>query len=360
MGMLANGRRYFMRSICLAVVLAAGTTMFASVGFAQHASTTGPYKVLKTAKVGGEGTFDYIFADVEGRRLYTPRNGPMGHLAVFNLDTLEPIGEIQNVRAGGAVVDPKSHHGFSTTKPITMWDAVTLKIIKTIDVDGRPDGIMFDPYNERVWVQSHQPPYSTVIDAKEGTVVGTVDLGGQPEQAVSDGKGHLYIDLEDKGSIAVVDAKALKVTGTYDLAGKGGTCAGLAFDVKNHVLFATCRNPQTMVILNAENGSIITTLPIGSGTDGAIFNPSTMETFSSQSDGTLTVVKENSPTSFVVEQTVKTMPVAKTLTFDSKTNHVLLMSAEFAPAPPGAPARPAGPPRGDMLPGSFVLLMVGK
>jgi hypothetical protein len=168
---------------------------------------------------------------------------------------------------------------------------------------------MFDPYNERVWVQSHQPPYSTVIDAKEGTVVGTLDLGGQPEQAVSDRKGHLYIDLEDKGSIAVVDAKALKVTGTYDLAGKGGTCAGLAFDVKNHVLFATCRNPQTMVILNSENGSIITTLPIGSGTDGAVFNPSTMETFSSQSDGTLTVVKENSPTSFVVEQTVKTMPV---------------------------------------------------
>jgi DNA-binding beta-propeller fold protein YncE len=334
--------------------------MLGAMGFAQQDPTPGSYKVLKTARVGGEGTFDYIFADVEGRHLYTPRNGPMGHLAVFNLDTLEPVGDIQNVRAGGAVVDPKSHHGFSTTKPITMWDALTLKVIKTIDVDGRPDGIMLDRYNDRVWVQSHVPPYSTVIDAKEGTVVGTVDLGGQPEQAVSDGKGHLYIDLEDKGSIAVVDTKTLKVTRTYDLAGKGGTCAGLAFDAKNHILFATCRNPQTMVILNSEDGTIITTLPIGSGTDGAVFNPSTMEAFSSQSDGTLTVVKENSPTSFVVEQTVKTMPVAKTLTFDDKTNHILLMSADFSPAPPGAPARPAGPPRGDMLTGSFVLLMVGK
>jgi hypothetical protein len=241
-----------------------------------------------------------------------------------------------------------------------MWDSVTLKVIKTIDVDGRPDGIMFDPFNERVWIQSHTPPYATVIDAKEGAVVGTVDLGGQPEQAVSDGKGHVYIDLEDKGSIAAVDARTLKLMATYDLAGKGGTCAGLAFDVKNHVLFATCRNPQTMVILSSEDGKIITTMPIGSGTDGAVFNPSTMEAFSSQSDGTLTVVKENSPTSFVVEQTVTTMPVAKTLTLDRMTNHILLFSAEFAPAPPGSPARPAGPPRGPMLPGSFVLLMVGK
>jgi hypothetical protein len=350
-----------MRSLCLGFVLAAAIAMTASIAVAQKDAATGPYKVLKTAKVGGEGNFDYIFADAEGRRLYTPRSGPMGHLSVFNLDTLEPVGEIPNIGAGGAVVDPKSHHGFSTTKPMTMWDSVTLKVIKMIEVgDARPDGIMFDPFNERVWVQSHTPPYSTVIDAKDGTVVGTLDLGGQPEQAVSDGKGHIFIDLEDKGSIAAVDAKTLKVTATYDLAGKGGTCAGLAFDVKNHILFATCRNPQTMVILNSEDGKVIATLPIGSGTDGAVFNASTMEAFSSQSDGTLTVVKENSPTNFVVEQTVTTKPVAKTLTLDSKTGHILLFSAEFAPAPPGAPARPAGPPRGPMIPDSFVLLMVGK
>ena len=349
-----------MRLFYLGITVAAGAAMFVSMGLAQQTSTTGQYKVLRTAKVGGDGGFDYIFADAEGRRLYTPRNGPMGRLAVFNLDTLEPVGEIDKVSAGGAIVDPKSHHGFSTTKPITMWDSITLKVIKTIDVDGRPDGIMFDPFNERVWVMSHTPPYATVIDAKEGTVVGTIDLGGQPEQAVSDGEGHLYIDLEDKGSVAAVDAKTLRVTATYDLAGKGGTCAGLALDAKNQVLFVACRNPQTMVILDAKDGKIITTLPIGAGTDGAVFNPSTMEAFSSQSDGTLTVIKENSPTSFVVEQNVTTMPVAKTLTIDRKTNHILLMSAEFAPAEPGARARPAGPPRGPMLPSSFVLLMVGK
>jgi len=176
-----------MRPFCLAVVVAAIATL-ASTGLIQQAQTTGPYKVIKTARVGGEGGFDYIFADVKGRRLYTPRGGAKGHLAVFNLDTLEPAGEIDNVSSGGATVDPKSHHGFSTTKPITMWDSTTLKVIKTINVDGRPDGILFDPYNERVWVLSHQAPFATVIDAKEGTVVGTLDLGGAPEQAVSDGK----------------------------------------------------------------------------------------------------------------------------------------------------------------------------
>src|SRR6202035_1183713 len=163
----------------------------------------------------------------------------------------------------------------------------------------------------------------------DGTVVGTIDLGGAAEEAVSDGKGHVYIDVEDKGNIAVLDAKTLTVTAHYDLEGKGGTCAGLAMDVKNNILFAPCRNPATMVILNAGDGKIITVLPIGTGTDGAVFNPKRMEAFSSQGDGTLTIVKENSPTSFVVEQTLQTAPRAKTLTLDRKTDRLMLITAEF-------------------------------
>ena len=128
-----------MRLICPLVVLAAGIAMLASTVLAQHAATDGRYKILKTAKVGGEGGFDYIFADVEARRLYIPRNGPMGQLTVFNLDTLAPSGAIADVSAGGATVDPKSHHGFSTTRQkLTIWDTNTLKVIKTIDVHGRP------------------------------------------------------------------------------------------------------------------------------------------------------------------------------------------------------------------------------
>ena len=245
-----------------------------------------------------------------------------------------------------------------------MWDAKTLATIKTIEVQGNPDGILFDPFNQRVWVFSHSQPNATVIDAKDGSVVGTLDLGGAPEQAVTDGKGHLYVDLEDKDKIAAVDAKELKVTAQYDLAGKGGGPGGLAFDVKNHILFATCHDPATMVMLNSDDGKILATLPIGTGTDGATFNPKTMEAFSSNGDGTLTVIKENSPTSFVVEQNLKTMTRAKTLTLDSKTDHILLIAAEFGPLPAPPADAPKDAPkkraRAPMLPDSFSILVVGK
>ena len=344
-----------MNRFALATVTA--TLLLSFTASAQPAS--GPYKVQKTAKVGGAGGFDYVYADIDGRRLYIPRTGNPARITVFDLDTLAPVGEIADANARGAAVSAKSGHGYGSSKPVSMWDSKTLAPIKKIEVQGGPDGIMYDAFNDRVWVLSHIAPNATVINAADGSVVGTVDLGGQPEQAASDGKGHLFVDLEDKNSIAVVDAKTLTVTAHYDLAGKGGTCAGLAMDVKNNILFAACRNPQAMVILNAGDGSIITTLPIGQGTDGAAFNPITMEAFSSQGDGTLTVVKENSPTNFVVEQTVQTMPSAKTLTLDTKTGRILLIAAEYdAPATPPKPGGRGG--RGPMVPDSFSILVVGK
>lgn len=351
-----------MRSISLVVVLAAVPIMFASMGLSQQGPIAGPYKVLKTAKVGGEGGYDYIFADAEGRRLYVPRGGPTGQLMVFNLDTLELVGAVADVRAGGATVDPKSHHGFSTTKPLTMWDATTLKVIKTIEVDGRPDGILYDPFNARVWVLSHQPPHATVIDAAEGSVVKTLDLGGAPEQAVSDGKGTIYVNIADKANIAVVDAKNLTVTAHYDMSSKGTGGSGLAFDAKNRILFAYYRQPSpVVVIVNADNGNIITTLPTGMGVDTVAFNPATMEAISAEYAGSMTFIKENSPTSFVVEQTLQTMVGAKTLTLDTKTNRLFTMAAEFGPPASDAPSGPAGrPARGPMVPGSFSILMAGK
>jgi hypothetical protein len=351
-----------MKLFRLALLLAAGIVLIASAGLAQHGADSGPYQILKKAQVGGDGGFDYIFADVEARRLYIPRNGAMGQLTVFNLDTLEPAGMIPGVHSGGATVDPKSGHGFSTTKPLTMWDSKTLQVIKTIDVDGRPDGIMLDPYNERVWILSHQPPYATIVDAKEGTVVGTLDLGGGPEQAVSDGKGTVYVNISDKANIAVVDAKTLTVKAHYDVSSKGMGGSGLAFDAKNHILFAYYRQPQgTVVIVNADTGNIIATLPTGVGVDTVCFNPKTMEAVSAENGGTMTFIKENSPTSFSVEQTLQTMPVAKTIAFDSKTGHLFTMTAEFGPPAPDAPPGPAGrPARGPMVPGSFSIYEVGR
>jgi len=310
---------------------------------AWNAPAAAPYKVLKTSQVLGSGGIDYVYADNDGGRLYVPRGN---QVMVFDLETLKPAGAITNARARGVAVDPKSHHGFCSSSPVVMWDSATLETIKTIDIQGRPDGIVFEPVTERVYVLSHSQPNATVINAKDGSIAGTIDLGGAPEQAVSDGQGHLYVVLEDKDKVAVVDVKALKVTGQYDLEGKGGGPAGLAMDVKNRILFAFCRKPATAVVLSADDGKILATLPIGKGTDGGGFNPKTMEAFSSQGDGTLTIIKENSPTSFEVQQTVQTKPRAKTCTLDVKRDQIVLITTEPAPAS-SATAAASTPPAAD-------------
>ncbi len=359
--------------------LAATTALaiFTAISFAWQA---GPYKVLKTVKTGGLGGFDYIYADVAARRLYIPRGAQptatppvTARITVFDLDTLAPAGEIPDTRANGAAVDAKSGHGFASSKPVAMWDTKTLKLIKTIEVQGNPDGILQDSFNQRIYVLSHAAPHVTVIDAKTGDILGTLDLGGAPEQAVTDEKGHIYVDVSDKANVAVIDAKAMTVTAHYDLGDKGSGLAGLAMDVKNQVLFVACRNSgappaqpaqPTMVILSAKDGKILTTLPLAGGSDGAAFNPSTMEAFSTHGNGTMTIVKEKSPTSFEVEQNLDTMAGAKTLTLDTKTHHILTMAAEYGPPPPAGTAPQGkggrGPARGPMLPDTFSILVVGK
>jgi DNA-binding beta-propeller fold protein YncE len=187
-----------------------------------------PYKILETIKIGGEGGFDYVTADSDGRNLYVARSGPAGHIGVFSLDTFAQVGDIPGVSAHGAMVDPTSGHGFATSKPITMFDAKTFALIKKIEVQG-----------------------------------------------------------------------TMKVTGRYDLSSKSGGCAGLAIDDKNNILFAACRDKNDMVILSATDGHIITDLPIGHGSDGAAFNPATMEAFSSEGDGTLTK-RERKPLTLVM------------------------------------------------------------
>jgi len=319
----------------------------------------GPYKILKTVKVGGEGGFDYVTADSEGRRLYVARSGPAASLHIYDLDTLVQVGELPNISAHGATVDTRYHHGFATSKPVVMFDTKTMGDVKALETQGNPDGYLADPEMHRVYILSHSAPNVTVLDAKDGAVLGTIDIGGAPEQAVLDGKGRMFIDIEDKDAIAVVDTRTMTMTGKYDVSSHGGGCAGLAIDTRNGILFAACRDKKNMIIVNAADGKIITDLPIGAGCDGAVFNPKTMETFSSQGDGTLTVIKEHSPTSFDVEQTVTTPVRAKTLTLDTKTGNILLITAEFGAAPPPAApgARPGRPP---MVPGTFSIVVVGK
>jgi hypothetical protein len=383
----------------LTLLLIAAITTLAPIVLAQ---SPGPYRVLKTAKVGGEGGTDYIYAEPVGRRLYITRGATPAReatatmpavpafekrLTIFDLDTLEPVSVIPGVGGNGATVCPNTGHGFTSDHPQpSMFDVKTMKLIKTIEVPERfsADGIYCDTTTDRVYIGSHPTKSLMVVDARDGTVLGNVDLGGTPEQTVGDGKGTIYQVLQERpGGVAVVDAKTLKVTATYPLGDNGG-CNGLALDEKNQILFAACsvvgpqgtppstdpnaRPPQTFVILSAKDGKILERLPLAGSSDGAVFNPATMEAFSTQGNGTMTIVKEKSPTSFEVEQDLKTWPSngARTIAFDSKTGHLFAMASELGPAPPPPPAgtppaaggRGAGRPAA--IPGSFTIIMVGK
>jgi len=382
-----------MRIAAASSVLLAGTIAGApSVLRAQEPATDGPYRVLMRARVGGEGGTDYIHASSGDGRLYITRNAVRavagtdsspareavpGRVTVFDLKTLKPLGEIMNGGGNGAVVDAKTGHGFASSPPdVSMFDTKSMQMIKTIDPNAdnpsatpkfSADGIYFDPSDSRVYIGSHPTRDLLVLDSRDGRAVGKIALDGVPEQTVSDGKGTLYAVLQDSaGSVAVVDEKAMKTTAHYPL-GDIGRCNGLAIDAKNGVLFAACAQARTagqaphpvMVILSAKDGKILTTLPLAGASDGAVFNPKTMEAFSSHGNGTLTVVKETSPTTFVVEQNLDTMNGARTLSLDTNTGHIFVMSVERGPAPPP----PAGGGRGGQapaIPGSFTVVMVGK
>jgi glutamine cyclotransferase len=326
-----------------------------------------PYKVLDTTQLMGNGGIDYVYADNDGRRVYVPRGG---NTFVFDLDRHKYIGTVTNIGGHGVAIDTATHHGFSSSNPPGMFDTETMQKIKSIEVQGRPDGILLEPFTDRVYIFSHEAPSITVIDPKDGSVVGTVDVGGAMEQAQSDGQGKLYVDVEDEKKVAVVDVKTLKVITKYDLGDGAGEPGGLGLDVKNHILFAMCARPNVCVVVNADDGKVLTTLPLGNGTDGGGFNPNTMEAWSSQRDGTLTIIKESSPTSFAVEQTVQTKAGCKTSSLDTKNNRIVLICTERMPqaasaTPTPAPAMnaPAGPRRGGGGrggPGYLDVLFVGR
>jgi hypothetical protein len=333
------------------------------------AQTDNPYKVLDTQQLMGSGGIDYVYADNDGRRVYVPRGSST---FVFDLDTHKYIGAITNISGRGVAIDTASHHGISSSSPLGMFDTETMQKIKSIDVAGRPDGITLEPFTHRVLVFSHVAPSITVVDPKDGTVTGTIDVGGAMEQSQSDGKGKLYVDVEDEKKIAVVDLKTMKLVTKYDLGEGAGEPAGLGLDLKNHILFAMCAGPNVCVVLNADDGKVLATLPIGNGTDGGGFNPATMEAWSSQRDGTLTIIKESSPTSFAVEQTVQTKAGCKTSSLDTKNNRIVLICTERAPqvatttnapAPATATDAAAGQRRGGRGgggPGNLDVLWVGR
>lgn len=314
-----------------------------------------PYKILEVTQIPVAGGIDYVTADSVNRRVYVACGNAV---SIFDLDTHKLVGTLAGASGHGVAIDPENHTGLVAGNPATFFKTETLEKVKTISSPGA-DGYVFDAPTHHFFLNSHSAPNLRVVDSKDGAEVGTVDAigpGGSNaavEQGVTDGEGHLYFDVANQHHVAVVDAKTLKVTGHFDLGEKGNGPAGLAIDVKNHILFAMCRGGNggtpTCVILSAVDGKIITTLPLAGSSDGATFNPHTMEAFSSHGNGTLSVIKEISPTEFVVEETVQTKASGKTCTLDTKTDHVIVIAREAAAAAPGAataPAVPATPPGG--------------
>src|SRR4051794_40261395 len=238
-------------TVASSLIVAIAVSMAPSTSVAQQAGSEGPYKVLMRSRVGGEGGTDYIYANPIDGRLYITRNAVRavaatdstpareaiaGRVTVFDLKTLKPLGEIPNGGGNGAVVDSKSGHGFASSHPdISMFDTKSMQMIKTIDPNAdnpsanpkfSADGIYFDPSDSRVYIGSHPTKDLLVIDSREGKALGRIDLGGIPEQTVSDGKRTLYAVLQDSaGSIAVVDQKTMKTTAHYPL-GDIGRCNG--------------------------------------------------------------------------------------------------------------------------------------
>jgi DNA-binding beta-propeller fold protein YncE len=323
------------------------------------ANASGPsgYHLAKKATLGGEGGWDYLYCDSKARRIYISRGT---HVMVVDADSATVVGDIPNTNGvhGIAIADDLDKGFISDGRDgnVTIFDTKTLKVLATAPAGKNPDAIIYDPASKRVFAFNGTSKDTTAIDAKTGVVAGTIALAGKPEFAAADGKGHVFVNIEDTSEIVKFDANKLAVESRWKIA-PGEEPSGLAMDRKHRRLFSVCSN-KMMVVVNADNGQVITTLPTGAGTDAAGFDPETEYAFASNGEGTLTVVHEDSPDKFSVVENVPTQARARTMTLDAKTHQVYLVSADFGQAP--APTAQQPRPRPPMVPGSFALLIMSR
>jgi YVTN family beta-propeller protein len=315
------------------------------------------YHIVKKVVLGGEGFWDYLGFDPVNRHLFVSHST---HVLVINPATDKVVGNIPDTQGvHGIAVAPELNRGFISdggADQVTVFNLKTLKTIGTVKVTGHnPDCITYDPSSQRVFTFNGRSDDATAIDAKTLKVVGTIALGGKPEFAVPNGRGMIYNNLEDKSVELAIDSHTLKVESRWPMA-PCESPSGLAIDARHNILFAGCHN-KMMAVINANTGKVITTLPIGSGVDANRFDPETGLAFSSNGEGNLTVVKEESPTDFKVVENVPTERGARTMEVDPKTHNVFLVTAKFGPRP----AEPAGQHRfrrPPMVPNSFTLLVL--
>ena len=314
------------------------------------------YHVTKSIKLGGDGGWDYL--TVAGGRVYISRGT---HVMVVDANTGALLGDIPNTNGvHGIAIAADLDKGFISDgrdNNVTIFDVKTLKVLGTAASGKNPDAIIYDPTSKRVFTFNGSSKDATAIDARTGTVAGTITLGGKPEFAVADEKGHVFVNIEDTSEIVQFNSEKLAVESRWKIA-PGEEPSGLAMDRKHRRLFSVCSN-KLMVVVNADNGKVITTLPIGAGTDAAGFDPETGFAFSSNGgDGTVTVAHEDAPDKYSVVENVPTLRRARTMALDARTHQVYTVTAEFGQAP--APTTEQPRPRAPMVPGSFTLLILSR
>ncbi|HKV62508.1 MAG TPA: hypothetical protein VJO16_11380 [Candidatus Acidoferrum sp.] len=282
------------------------------------------YHVIKKVNVSGAGGWDYVSVDEAARRVYIAH---ATQVDVLDADTSELVGTIPNTPGvHGVAIASEFGRGFISvgkSDSVIIFDLKTLKPLGEVKVGKKPDAIIYDPATKHVYAMNGDGDNTTVINGADGKVAGTIDLGGGPEFAVADGKGSVYINLEEKAETVHIDANALKVLHHWPLA-PGGTATALAFDPQTRRLFAGCRDGQLMVVLDADSGKVITTAPIGERVDAAAFDPATKLVFMSTGGGTISIFHQDSADKYTLLENLPTNPGSKTMGLDPKTHHLFV------------------------------------
>jgi YVTN family beta-propeller protein len=316
------------------------------------------YVLIKKTVIGGEGGWDYLSVDSENRRIYVSHGTKV---EVLNADTHEKVGEIPDLKGvHGVIAVPKSGRGITTngrSNSVTIFDLKTLKPIAELPTGKNPDALLYDEFSKRVFIFNHSDTTTTVIDIEAGKVVGTINVGGTAlEAGTTDEKGTIFLNLEDIHEIVSFDARTLAIKSRWKMI-PGEEPTGLALDTKTKRLFSVCHNGW-MMILDSEKGNVVAQVPIGKRVDGVVFDPKSKRAFSSNGEGSITVVEEVSANEFKVVETIKTEPGARTIAFDSKTQHVFVSTAQYGETPAATTEVPN--PRPKVIPGTFMILEYGK
>jgi YVTN family beta-propeller protein len=341
--------------LCLTLfAVALSTCIFVTTPAAAEAAPN--YAVVRTLLLGGDGGWDYVYADSRARRLYIAR---ATRFMVVDLDSGKQVGEIPDTPgAHGVALVPDLGIGFTSNgreNTSSVFDLKTLKVSEKIKTGEGPDAIVYDSVSGNVYTMNGHGKSASVIDPKSRKVVATIPLSGKPETPVSDGKGRMYINIEDKNSIAVVDTKSNKVIDEWPMAGCDEP-SGLDMDRDGGDLFAACGN-KLMAIMDSKTGKLIASIPTGDGSDGLAFDPKAKLAVTSNGEGNMSFVGKRDG-KYVLIQNVPTKKGARTIGFDPSTGQFLTVSADMGPAQKPSPENPRGRPA--TLPNSFVVIAVGK